>query len=302
MKRRNRIGETYSSLSAVVLGFWRTLEWNKSTKDLSNYISLAHDLGINSFDHADIYGDYQCERLFGTAFKQTNIQRNQVQIISKCGIKLVSSNRPTHKAHIYDTSLDHIKHSVNQSLKNLKTDYLDILLIHRPDPLMNADEVAQAFHELRNEGKVLYFGVSNFNRAQTNLLQSRLDFQLVTNQLEISPLKLDAFLNGTLDYCQQHKIVPMAWSPLGGGELFNSVEQRSLHVLDELKQVGLELGEYAPAQIALAWMVQHPSRITPVIGTGNAAHLESASKADCIKLTKEQWFRIYTVALGHNIP
>ncbi len=302
MKRRIRIGETYSNLSGIILGFARANTWGKSKSEMSRFISQACDLGITSFDHADIYGDYQSEENFGKAFLESRIPRNQIQLITKCGIRLKSSKRPENKSHIYDTSLKHIKRSVEQSLKSLNTSYIDIVLIHRPDPLMNADEVANAFTELRQEGKVLYFGVSNFNRAQIDLLQSRLDFKLVSNQVEISPIQIRSFYDGTLDYCQQHKLIPMAWAPLAAGELFCSTYQKAFHVRDELEKIGKELGDYSFDQVALAWLMQHPSRITPVIGTGNMKHLENSSKADCILLTREQWFRIYTIALGHDIP
>ena len=202
-------------LSPVVAGAWRLADWNLSASERLRWIEENIALGITSFDHADIYGGYQVERLFGEALALAPGLRSRIQLISKCGIKLVSAARPGHAIKHYDTSAAHVRASVEATLAALRTDRLDLLLIHRPDSLLDADELGATFETLRNEGKVLQFGASNFTSSQFNLLNQRC--ALRTNQIELSPLHLDALHDGTLDQCQSLHIRPMAWSPLAGG-------------------------------------------------------------------------------------
>lgn len=296
------LSETGPTCSQLALGVWRTAEWRMSRTELLHYLSTCLELGITTFDHADLYGDYTCEQLFGDALAEARSLRSQMQLITKCGIKLVSPNRPSHRIKHYDTSRDHIIASVENSLRQLQTDYVDGLLIHRPDPLMNADEVAEAFTQLKQSGKVLHFGVSNFTPSQFSLLASRLDFPLVTNQIEISVQHLDAFLDGTLDQCQQFRVAPMAWSPLGGGGIFKDTDAQSLRLRTALTQVGQELGEAAIDQVALSWLLNHPSRIVPILGSGNIERIKSAIDATTLQLSREQWFTIWTASTGRNVP
>jgi predicted oxidoreductase len=289
-------------ISRLALGLWRLVEWNLDDAGLLNLIHAALDLGITTFDHADIYGGYRCEELFGRALALEPGLRQRMQIVTKCGIKLVSDRRPAHRIHHYDTSKAHILASVDHSLRALGTDYVDLLLIHRPDPLLDADQVAEAFHELRSSGRVLHFGVSNFLPWQFDLLASRLDFPLVTNQLEISVLHMEALHDGTVDQCQRLDIAPMAWSPLGGGRLFSGQDERAARVREALRAVGDELGGASLDQVALAWLLRHPSRIVPVLGTGNVKHLRRSATAAALSLDREQWFTIWTASAGHEVP
>lgn len=189
------------SFSRIIHGLWRLAVWRLTNRELLALIEQCLEMGINTFDHADIYGDYSCEQLFGEALSLKPDLRQRMRIVTKCGIKPVSNKRPKHRIKHYDTSKEHIINSVEHSLQNFGTDYLDVLLIHRPDPLMDPTEVAEAFHQLRTQGKVLYFGVSNFTPGQLDLLSSYLDFPLVTNQIEVSPMNLENFFNGTVDKC-----------------------------------------------------------------------------------------------------
>ncbi|MEJ2208968.1 MAG: aldo/keto reductase [Anaerolineae bacterium] len=289
-------------ISRLALGLWRLVEWNLDDAGLLNLIHAALDLGITTFDHADIYGGYRCEELFGRALALEPGLRQRMQIVTKCGIKLVSDRRPAHRIHHYDTSKAHILASVDNSLRALGTDYVDLLLIHRPDPLLDADQVAEAFHELHSSGRVLHFGVSNFLPWQFDLLASRLDFPLVTNQLEISVLHMEALHDGTVDQCQRLGIAPMAWSPLGGGRLFSGQDERAARVREALRAVGDELGGASLDQVALAWLLRHPSRIVPVLGTGNVKHLRRSATAAALSLDREQWFTIWTASAGHEVP
>jgi predicted oxidoreductase len=291
-----------SLCSRLVLGVWRLGEWQMKTKDIRHLIHTCLEFGITTVDHADLYGDYTCESLFGEALREEPALREKLQLISKCGIKLISPNRPAHTIKHYDTSRAHILASVDNSLQQLQTDYLDVLLLHRPDPLMNADETAAAFTTLLEAGKVRHFGVSNFTPSQFDLLASRLSFPLVTNQVEISVMHLDAFLDGTLDQCQRLRIAPMAWSPLGGGDLFRSATPQAERLRSALATIGEQLGGATIDQVALAWLLSHPANIIPILGTGNLDRISAAVSATALTLTREQWFTIWSASTGTEVP
>lgn len=288
--------------SRIAFGFWRAVEWDKSTAELQELIEACLSLGITTFDHADLYGDYQCESLFGNVLRQTPALRDQMQLVTKCGIKLVSENRPSHQVKHYDTSQEHILQSVDQSLRNLGTDYIDLLLIHRPDPLMDAAEVAKAFTKLKTSGKVKHFGVSNFNASQFELLNDRLSFPLATNQLELSAAELKHFLDGTVDQCQRLGRAPMAWSALGGGTLFSADTPKAIRLRHALRQVGKQLGGLAIDQVAYAWLLTHPAKIIPILGTGKRRRVQRAAEAASVRLSREQWYTIWTASTGHPVP
>jgi len=300
--QRIRISNEGPKFSRIALGLWRLNDWNMNTAQITGFIRQSVEMGFTTFDHADIYGGYTCEELFGKAIAEEPSLRDKMEIVTKCGIKLVSEKRPGNSFHSYDTSKTHILQSVENSLKSLHTGIIDVLLIHRPDPLMNAEEIAEAFSLLKNSGKVRHFGVSNFSPFQFDLLQSVLDFPLVTNQLEISVLKMDALHNGTLDQCQQFTISPMAWSPFGGGELFWGNSEKTIHVRSELQKIGTELGGIDIDQVALAWLLRHPAGIVPVLGTGKISRIKSAGIATGIEMTRDQWFRIWSASAGQEVP
>jgi predicted oxidoreductase len=265
-------------------------------------VETALQAGITTIDHADIYGDYTVEEIFGRAIGRQSSLRQRLELVTKCGIRLVSQNRPEHRLKTYDTSKDHIIHSVDTSLRNLHTDYLDVLLLHRPDPLMNADEVAGAFSQLKEAGKVKHFGISNFTSHQFALLQSRLSFPLVTNQIEFSVLHLPPLYDGTLDQCQQLRVPPMAWSPLAGGKLFTNTDESSTRVGLALQEVGAELGGASVEQVAVAWIMKHPAGVMPVLGTGQPERLQEAAKAAELQLSRDQWFHILKASAGQDVP
>ena len=289
-------------VSPAIYGFYRWDAQDLNVTKMESIVDLCLELGINTFDHADIYGDYMSEQLFGEATVERSSLRERMQIVTKCGIKLVSKNRPENSIKHYDTSRAHILRSVENSLKMLRTDRVDLLLIHRPDPLMDADEVAGAFTGLKQSGKVLYFGVSNFMPWQFELLASRLDFPLVTNQVELSIMNMGVLHDGTIDMCQRHRISPMAWSPFGGGRLFQSDSERAARVREALAAVGERLGGASIDQVALAWILTHPAGILPVLGTGKLDRIESASASEALKLSREQWFTLWSASTGHEVP
>ena len=296
------LGPNGPTFSRLVLGLWRLADWSLTEEQRLELIDGALDLGITTFDHADIYGDYRCEELFGQLLAQKPALRDKLQIVTKCGIKLVSERRPEHKLKSYDTSREHIIASAENSLRLLQTDYIDLLLIHRPDPLMDADEVAEAFIRLKEAGKVRFFGVSNFLPHQFDLLADRLDFPLVTNQVELSVNYLKPLHNGIIDQCQKRRIAPMAWSPLGGGALFHSGEERFQRLRLTMEQIGEELGGATLSQVALAWLLTHPARVVPVLGTGKLHRLVTAVQALNLTLSREQWFAIWTASAGQEVP
>lgn len=288
-------GPTFSRL---IMGYWRLMEWQLSPAALLDLMKYHLDLGVTTLDHADIYGGYQCEEAFGKALRLEPSLRERMELVSKCGIALTA--KPEHTLNHYNTGKAHIIASAEASLQKLGTDYLDLLLIHRPDPLMDADEVADAFISLKQAGKVKHLGVSNFSARQFELLQSRLPFPLVTNQLEISPLNQSTTLDGTLDQCQQLRIKPMAWSCLGGGRLFNGQEYAQLRA--ELEQIRHEVGAQHIEQLVYAWVMMLPSQPLPLIGSGKRERIAAAVAAESIVLNRQQWFRIRKAALGYDVP
>jgi predicted oxidoreductase len=288
--------------SRLALGLWRLASWRLSDAEVLDLLHACLDLGITTFDHADIYGDYACEALFGNALARSPSLRDTMQLVTKCGIKLVSANRPEHTIKHYDTSQQHIIASAENSLKMLRTDRIDLLLIHRPDPIMDPDQVANAFSALRQAWKVLHFGVSNFTPSQCELLASRLDFPLVTNQVELSVLNMEVLHDGTVDQCQRLGISPMAWSPLGGGRLFQADTEQAVRMRRALRAVGERLGDASLDQVALAWVLRHPARIVPVLGTGRIDRVQRAAQAMDLELSREEWFTLWTASAGNEVP
>lgn len=277
-------------LSRIVAGAWR---WNNvSAEVVDRLIQTSFDAGITSFDNADIYGDYSNEKIFGAAIKRAPGIRKDIQIITKCGIKLLSQHQPKTWIKHYNTSKEHILNSVDDSLTNLRTDYIDLLLIHRPDPLLDPEEVSEAFGLLKQNGKVLHFGVSNFTGPQFEMLQSYLPFPLVTNQLEISLNKLDYLFDGTLDTMLRYKTCPMAWSPLGGGNLITGPG-----ALWSKK----EKYKATETQLSLAWLLKHPSGIFPIIGTTQPERVIESAKAATIELDRQDWFEMLKAATGRDV-
>ncbi|MCR6467895.1 aldo/keto reductase family oxidoreductase [Enterobacter sp. HG048] len=298
MVQRITLAPQGPEFSRFVMGYWRLMDWNMSPLQLASFIEEHLDLGITTVDHADIYGGYQCEAAFGEALKLVPALRDRMEIVTKCGI--ATTAKPEHALGHYITDSVHIIKSAEQSLVNLATDRIDLLLIHRPDPLMDADEVAEAFLNLHQSGKVRHFGVSNFTPAQFALLQSRLPFTLATNQVEISPVHQPLLLDGTLDQLQQLRIRPMAWSCLGGGRLFNDEEFQPLR--NELETIARELNAESIEQVVYAWILRLPSKPLPIIGSGKIERVRSALAAEELQMTRQQWFRIRKAALGYDVP
>jgi predicted oxidoreductase len=277
-------------------------EWGAkfSRSEYGNMIRHCLDLGITTFDHADIYGHYTTEAAFGESLKDTPGLREQMQLITKCGICMVTPNRPSHQIKHYNTSAAHIIASAERSLQNLHTDRIDLLLIHRPDPLMDPHEIAEAFTRLTQAGKVLHVGVSNFSPAQVSLLHAA--FPVEVNQVEISLMKRDALYNGALDQCIREGIVPQSWSPLGGGRIHADAEEEQGRRIHAMAQILAEKYSAKFDQVLLAWLMQHPAGIVPVIGTTRQERVRDAMLARAVRLTREEWFMLLRAASGHEVP
>lgn len=288
--------------SRMALGAWRLADRPMTREEIRALVHQAIDEGFTTIDHADIYGGHTCQRLFGDAVGDDKALREQMQIVTKCGIKLIPTEPAGQRVKYYNTSREYILVSVDESLKALRTDRVEVLLIHRPDPLMDAEEVASAFVALKESGKVLNFGVSNFAPSQFDLLASHLPFEMMTNQLQFSVLHTAPLYDGTFDQCMRLRISPMAWSPLDGGRLIDSHDERPQRVRRALEEVGKELGNATIEQVALAWILAHPARIIPVIGTTRRERLASSAAAAELKLSREQWFFILEASAGAPAP
>ena len=289
-------------LSELVQGYWRLAEWNMTPQQRLTFLKQHIELGITTVDHADIYGNYECEKLFGEALALDSSLRNEIEIVTKCDIQLCGDKTPDRKINHYDTSAKHIYQSVDNSLERLGVDEIDVLLIHRPDALMDADEVAGAFSELHKVGKVKHFGVSNFSPSQFELLQSRLGKPLVTNQVEINPINFEVVHDGTLDQLQLLRTRPMAWSCLAGGELFNAKSEQAKRIRAELELIKEEIGAQSIDQVIYAWVLRLPSKPLPIIGSGQISRVKAAVSALELELSREQWFRIWVASKGHGVP
>lgn len=292
---------TKDSLSPFVIGTMRLGKWGQqmTTKQLEAFVKDSVELGLIDFDHADIYGDYTTEAEFGMLFKEQPALRQQIRLISKCGIKMVAAERPEHAIKSYDLSAAHIKASVENSLTALRTDYLDMLLLHRADLLMDPAEIAEAFDLLKREGKVLKFGVSNFSVSQFDLLHSYTP--LIANQVEISLQNRIAFENGVLDQCLKGGIIPMAWSPVGGGALFQEGVSGAIKALQVAARALSIKYDAGIDQILMAWLRKHPAGIVPVLGTSKIERIKAAQASLQITITREEWYALWQAATGEEI-
>jgi predicted oxidoreductase len=298
---RKKMHKDGPEVSEIIYSLWKSAMDPKGSfaGRVLEKIHTCLDIGITTFDLADIYGNYQCEDLFGSALRESKFLYKRIEIITKCGIRIAESDLGQTRQY-YDTTKDHIIHSVENSLEKIGSEKINLLLLHRPDPLMNPNEVAEAFYQLRKSGKVLYFGVMNFSPSQFNMLQSFLDFPLCTNQISISPLNLKPFFDGTLDLCLQKDFHPMAWSPFGGGVLFSPIDEHSKAIRQVLSDYS-KIHNATLEEILLAWLTFHPAGILPVLGTNQIERIQIIKDYRKIKITRADWFKIYEVALGEKI-
>lgn len=285
------------SLSRIVYGMWRLGDdENTSPEHVRAKIDASLDQGITSFDQADIYGGYEAEEILGNALSGSAL-RNKMEIVTKCDIIAPVGRYADARVKYYDTSRAHIMASVDHSLRLMGIDHIDLLLIHRPDPLMDHHETGAALDEVIASGKVRSVGVSNFRPYDWELLQSAMKNQLVTNQIELSVLAHDSFVNGDVAFHQRIGTPLMAWSPLAGGALFSGDHP---DVMSALSKVASE-NNVDETAVAIAWLLAHPSRILPVLGTNSLERIKGMSAALDVKMDRQTWYEIYTAALGREV-
>ncbi|MCL6462379.1 MAG: aldo/keto reductase [Flavobacterium micromati] len=288
---------TKTNLSPIIAGVmnWGIWDKNLNTKEMENMINVCLENKITTFDHADIYGDYTTEASFGKALASSKIPREKLQLISKCGIQMITGNRNNAIKH-YQYSKEYIVQSVENSLQYLQTDFLDVLLLHRPSPLMQADEIAEAVLKLKSEGKIIDFGLSNFTTSQTELIRQKTE--VLYNQIQFSATHFEPMVDGSFDYMQVNSICPMSWNPLGSVFREDNSQTRRLKKLLVTLMAKYHLGSDS---ILLAWILQHPAKIIPIAGTVNVARIQSLQKAVDLKLDKEDWFAIWTASMGEDV-
>ena len=294
--KRIKINENID-LSQIIYGMWRLADGEiNDTKSVTDKINLCLDQGITTFDQADIYGDYSAEALFGIALKEDKSLRNKIEIVTKCGIVAPCGKYADAPVKYYDTSKKHIDASVNASLKNMNIDYIDMLLIHRPDPYMDHNETGQVLDTLIKSGKIGAVGVSNFKPHDWELLQSTMVNKLHTNQIELSLQSIDSFSKGDLAFHQKNASPIMAWSPLGGGKLMTESNQ----LTNKMDQIGTHY-KVDRAAVAISFLLSHPANIIPIMGTNNIDRISKISDAFKVKMDRITWFELYTAALGREV-
>jgi predicted oxidoreductase len=284
--------------SKIIIGCMSWGKWGKqfSTKAQADLIRFCVENGNSTFDHADIYGDYTTEAEFGKAFLESGISREEIQLISKCGIQYVGETRNNKIGH-YNYSKEYIIWSAEESLKKLKTDYLDTFLLHRPSPLMNPDEIAGAILELQESGKIINFGVSNFTPSQVSLLADKIPVSV--NQIEFSLTEYAAMQNGSLDQMLQKNMQPMSWSPLGS--IFREETDQTKRIKPVLQTLSKKY-DVTEDVLLLAFILRHPSKVSPVIGTTEKQRILDANKALEIELELEDWFTLLVASQGYIVP
>lgn len=282
------------SLSRIVQGLWRLTSWKMNDAEIVLFIKECIALGVTSFDTAEIYGNYEAEEVFGRALKLDPSLRSQIQIITKTGINMKSVKRDYRIGH-YDTRYAKIVASCKKSIELMNCEYLDVFLVHREDPLINHAEVARALNDLKAMGLIKSYGVSNFDPFKFEALQHFTNNQLVTNQIEISPLCFEHYNSGLMDVLQKHNVHPMIWSPLAGGDIFNSDDPKAITVRNVLTDIAARHNEDVDT-IVYAWLLKHPTKGLPISGSGKIERLKRAVHALDVELTLEEWYEIYTAS------
>jgi predicted oxidoreductase len=309
------LGKSSLQSSRLAYGCWRLAgTWDScavTAKDRAQGVRAvlaAHEAGYTLFDHADIYCDGVSEEIFGEALRQNRGMRERVVIATKCGIRKQGDPKP-HSPFRYEFSSEHILGSCDQSLRRLGIETIDVYQLHRPDYLMDPLEVADAFAKLKQAGKVREFGVSNFRPSQLAALQKACPMPLIIHQVEISLANLTTFHDGTLDQCLAENITPLAWSPLAGGQLADGAKQllpsqesyRTKPIVAALDQIARERGSNRTT-VALAWLLKHPAKIVPIVGSANEANIRRAAQAELLELTRDEWYRLLEAARGERLP
>jgi predicted oxidoreductase len=288
--------------SRMVYGTWRILDDAPSSQDINRRLNRCVELGITTIDTAEIYGGYAVEAALGDAMALSPGLNEKLRIVTKSGIYVPNPKNPERTVGFYDASAAQIKRSVEASLRLLRREKIDLFLVHRPDWLTSIDDTAKGLNALMQEGKIQGAGVSNYTPTQFQALSSRVDAPLLTNQVEFHLLNMDAITDGTFDQCQQLRMQPMAWSPLAGGKLFDKSNPAATRLAKAASALSSKYGGATLEQLAYAWVMGHPSRPIPVIGTNKLERIESAVLASSLTLDREDWYVLWVAANGHSIP
>jgi predicted oxidoreductase len=281
------------TFSAIAQGYWRLDGWDFTTSDLVSHMRACIDLGVTTFDTAEIYGDTVCETLMGEAFRQDPSIRKQVQLVTKTGIFKQLVNGETFG--YYDTTYDRVVRSCKESLQRLGTDHVDLYLIHREDPCFDPWETGRALLDLKKEGLVLEIGVSNFDPFKFEALNQAVNGELVTNQIEWNPLQFEHFNSGMIDYLTARRIHPMAWSPLAGGRIFSKGDERAVNAMAKITEIA-ERHSVDPVTVIYAWIMYHPVGAVPVVGSSRIDRLALAVDALEVQLEHYEWYEIYVAS------
>jgi predicted oxidoreductase len=288
------LSDSGPKVSPAIYGFWRWSDEGENTiKEMEKTVNLCLELGINTFDHADIYGKYQSEELFGKVMQQKSFKREDVVLFTKCGVNLVDPSQPSIRVKHYDTSKDHIIKSVDNSLKKLKTDYIDIFMLHHLDPLTNLEETASALMGLIGEGKIKHIGIADFSVFQHQLLASYLRKPIVANHVELNLLNTTAIDDGRIDFIKQKYGKPLAWAPLAGGRIHNGTDETAVKVRKKLEEIGKKYNANIE-QTAVAWLIKIGA--LPIIGTLDEQRIKNAASAFSIDLDRQDWYELYAAA------
>ncbi len=287
-------------LSQVIVGCMRAKDAGMEGERMLRFVEECLDLGIDSFDHAPVYGGYACEKLFGDAVLRKKPElRRKMKIVTKTGIVLPGTEG--NQVIYYKSTKKEIIKELEESLEKLGTDYVDLLLVHRPDPLADPAETADALETVVKEGKALHIGVSNFMPSQITMLQSYLSIPLVTNQMELSVKNVDNFFNGVLDDALTRRMPLMAWSPLGGGSVFSGEDGQSVRLRKVLAEIAQDHGTTMDG-VMYAWLFVHPVRIAAITGTMNIERVRTAADARELSLSYDEWYRILAASRGFDVP
>ena len=302
MITRRKIAPTGPELSRLVYGTWRMLDDGSSIQDINRRLHRCVELGITSIDTAEIYGLYRVEAALGQALALSPGLRDKLEIVTKAGIYVPNPLSPERKVGFYDASGARLTQSLEQSLRLIGTDHVELFLVHRPDWLTSVDDTAGGLNQLLRAGKIRSAGVSNYNATQFDALNSRMEQPLVTNQLEFHLLHMNPIYDGTFDQCQKQRIQPMAWSPLAGGKLFDRSDEAAARLSTAVAGMSEKYGKATLEQLAYAWILAHPSRPIPMIGTNKIERIESAAASAGLTLEREDWYALWVAVHGHDIP
>ena len=302
MIARSKISPAGPELSRLAYGTWRMLDDASSIQDINRRLHRCLELGITTLDTAEIYGLYRVEAALGQALALSPGLRDKLEIVTKAGIYVPNPLSPERKVGFYDASGARLIQSLEQSLRLIGTDRVDLFLVHRPDWLTTVDDTAGGLNQLLRSGKIRSAGVSNYNAPQFDALNRRMEQPLATNQLEFHLLNMSPIYDGTFDQCQAQRIQPMAWSPLAGGRLFDRSNEAAARLATAAAGMSDKYDQATLEQLAYAWILAHPSRPIPVIGTNRMERIESAAASARLALEREDWYALWVAAHGHGSP